>query len=297
MFAIRWLIVVLTCALALFAPFPAVAEEEARLEIDRYPELVSHDSTIGILGHVEGSFVDSVSLQRRFSGGEWVFVGSTVPDSSGRVSFRVNAPRYSARYRFKSGRVHGDSVAVRVRARVTLDLSRDDVMEGSRVIARGSIRPLVAGRVARLRWKVNGEWRTIERVRVGDGRFRVRLRTPRHGRRAIRVIFAGDARNPAARDRRVLRVHDREPATWYGPGFFGNRTACGQRYHRDLLGVAHRTLPCGTVVSALYKGRSVRVPVVDRGPYGHANWDLTEETAQRLGFSGRDEIGVLRQRG
>lgn len=281
----------------LLVALPAVSEEAATLEIDRFPELVSHGSAVEILGHVDDDVVDSVDLQRRFVGGDWVGISSTVPDTSGRLSFRIDAPRFTGRYRLKIEGARSDAVTVYVRAKLTLNLSRSDVMEGARVIARGSLRPEIRGRVARLKWKVNGEWRTIERLRVGDGRFRVGLRNLRPGRRAIRVTFAGDAHNPSSRDRKVVRVHEREPATWYGPGFFGNRTACGQRYERDLLGVAHRTLPCGTVVSALYRGRSVRVPVVDRGPYGHANWDLTEETAQRLGFSGRDEIGILRRRG
>jgi rare lipoprotein A (peptidoglycan hydrolase) len=58
------------------------------------------------------------------------------------------------------------------------------------------------------------------------------------------------------------------------------------------MGVAHRTLPCGTRVAIHYRGRSVTVPVVDRGPYTSATWDLTEATAQALGFDGRDWIRV-----
>jgi rare lipoprotein A (peptidoglycan hydrolase) len=59
------------------------------------------------------------------------------------------------------------------------------------------------------------------------------------------------------------------------------------------MGVAHRTLPCGTRVEIYYRGRSVTVPVVDRGPYTSASWDLTQAAAQALGFDGRDWIGVL----
>ncbi len=84
-------------------------------------------------------------------------------------------------------------------------------------------------------------------------------------------------------------------ATWYGPGFYGNSTACGKTLTTETLGVAHRSLPCGAKVSILYHGRSITVSVIDRGPYsGSANWDLTQETAERLGFSGTDEIGVTR---
>jgi rare lipoprotein A len=73
-------------------------------------------------------------------------------------------------------------------------------------------------------------------------------------------------------------------ATWFGPGFYGNKTACGQTMSPKLVGVANRKLPCGTLVHISYHGRSVTVPVVDRGPYGHlgAVWDLTAGTAQAL---------------
>ena len=57
--------------------------------------------------------------------------------------------------------------------------------------------------------------------------------------------------------------------SWYGPGFFGSGTACGQTYTREIMGVAHRSLPCGTMVTFRNpaNGRQVTVPVIDRGPY------------------------------
>jgi rare lipoprotein A (peptidoglycan hydrolase) len=73
-------------------------------------------------------------------------------------------------------------------------------------------------------------------------------------------------------------------ATWYGPGFYGNRTACGKTLTKTTIGVAHRSLPCGTRVAFAYRGRWVRAKVIDRGPYrkGH-KWDLTSALAKRLG--------------
>jgi len=56
-------------------------------------------------------------------------------------------------------------------------------------------------------------------------------------------------------------------ASWYGPGFYGNRTACGETYTPDILGVAHLTLPCGTRLVLSHGGRSITVTVIDRGPY------------------------------
>jgi rare lipoprotein A len=57
-------------------------------------------------------------------------------------------------------------------------------------------------------------------------------------------------------------------ATWYGPGLYGNTTACGQTYTRRIVGVAHRTLPCGTLVQLQWRGQTAVVPVIDRGPFG-----------------------------
>jgi len=60
--------------------------------------------------------------------------------------------------------------------------------------------------------------------------------------------------------------------TWYGPGFYGNRTACGQTYTREIIGVAHKTLPCGTMVQFRWNGITATAPVIDRGPYGPAGY-------------------------
>jgi len=64
--------------------------------------------------------------------------------------------------------------------------------------------------------------------------------------------------------------------SWYGPGFYGQRTACGEAMTEQLVGVAHRSLPCGTLVTFRWDGHTVRAPVVDRGPYVAGRlWDLT----------------------
>ncbi len=76
----------------------------------------------------------------------------------------------------------------------------------------------------------------------------------------------------------------------------GNRTACGVRLRRSTMGVAHRTLPCGTRVDITWGGRSVSVPVIDRGPFvTGVHYDLTLAAAKVLGFvaAGRVRVGVL----
>ena len=59
----------------------------------------------------------------------------------------------------------------------------------------------------------------------------------------------------------------------------------------STLGVANKTLPCGTLVTLRYGTRSIRVPVVDRGPYvAGRDFDLTEATKRVLGFEGVGEV-------
>jgi len=129
-----------------------------------------------------------------------------------------------------------------------------------------------------------------------NGSFVARWRTDRVGRFAVRAIGASGRSQASAADAppsTQLTVYRPAVATWYGPGFYGRRTACGRRMTPSLMGVASRSLPCGTHVEISYQGRSVTVAVVDRGPYSSAKWDLTHATARQLGFSGRAVIGTL----
>ncbi|CAN5527002.1 hypothetical protein BH20ACT15_BH20ACT15_03110 [soil metagenome] len=73
-------------------------------------------------------------------------------------------------------------------------------------------------------------------------------------------------------------------ASWFGPGLYGNQTACGQKLRKKTIGVAHKKLPCGTKVTFAYRGRWVRAKVIDRGPFVKGRkWDLTYQTARQLG--------------
>jgi rare lipoprotein A (peptidoglycan hydrolase) len=74
-------------------------------------------------------------------------------------------------------------------------------------------------------------------------------------------------------------------ATWYGPGFWGNETACGMTLQPKVVGVAHKKLPCGTQVTFEHDGVTALATVIDRGPYHKGyTWDLTKRTAKILGF-------------
>jgi rare lipoprotein A (peptidoglycan hydrolase) len=98
----------------------------------------------------------------------------------------------------------------------------------------------------------------------------------------------------ASKAARSATVHS-AIATWYGPGFFGHETACGQTLTPAVVGVANRTLPCGTLVKFSYDGHSKIVPVLDRGPYAHngASWDLTAGAAAALDITETVRISAL----
>ena len=81
--------------------------------------------------------------------------------------------------------------------------------------------------------------------------------------------------------RKIVHTMPRSTATWYAMN--GSRTACGKTLRASTIGVAHRTLPCGTKVTLEYHGRYVRARVIDRGPYARGvRWDLTKRTADKL---------------
>ena len=143
--------------------------------------------------------------------------------------------------------------------------------------------------------------RIVARARIrSTGRFEVSWTADRVGRISLRAIVSGrrraSASSSAAPIARVT-VYRAGRATFYGPGFFGQQTACGQTLTPDMHGVAHKQLPCGTLVAMTYGGRQIVVPVIDRGPFHTGySWDLTQATADALGFTaiGAGEIGYVR---
>jgi rare lipoprotein A (peptidoglycan hydrolase) len=121
------------------------------------------------------------------------------------------------------------------------------------------------------------------RTRAG-GKFRTTWRGRQVGRFAMRVAAPGSG-VPSRRVSGKLTVYRPVTASWYGPGLYGNHLACGGTLSPGTVGVANKTLPCGTKVTLRYHGRSATVPVVDRGPYAAGRtYDLTPGAKRKLGF-------------
>jgi rare lipoprotein A len=133
-------------------------------------------------------------------------------------------------------------------------------------------------------------WKTLARARTrSHGRFRLSFTPRRLGSELVRLRFAGSS-TALGSHRRLgeLNVFRLAGASWYGGG---GTMACGGELTSSTLGVANKTLPCGTFVTLRYGARSVRVPVVDRGPYvAGREFDLTEATKQALGFGSTGDV-------
>jgi rare lipoprotein A len=168
---------------------------------------------------------------------------------------------------------------------------RTHLLQGRALRVDGSVRSGQAGQVVRLQSRKSGTWVTLDRAVTGSaGRYALSYRTKRTGSWPVRVRAA-----TANRLLGRLNVYRHAAASWYGPGLFGSHLACGGTLTPGTLGVANKSLPCGTKVSFRYHGRSVRVPVVDRGPYvGGREYDLTSATKQRLGFAGHGMVMATR---
>lgn len=150
--------------------------------------------------------------------------------------------------------------------------------------------PGLADRSVVLQVREHDRWRTIAGARTGArGRYRLRYRPLRIGSEMVRMRFAGDGGDRGSHRRLgQLNVYRLVGASWYGGG---GSLACGGELTSSTWGVANKTLPCGTIVTLRYGGRTVRVPVVDRGPYvAGREFDLTEATKRALGFEGVGEV-------
>lgn len=84
-------------------------------------------------------------------------------------------------------------------------------------------------------------------------------------------------------------------ASYYGPGFQGEKTASGESFNINDLTAAHRTLPFNTKVRVtnLENSKSVIVRINDRGPFKKGRIiDLSLGAAKKIGLlqAGRAKV-------
>jgi len=180
-----------------------------------------------------------------------------------------------------------------------------DVAVRATALLRGRVRisgtaPRDSGTVSIERLDAVTGWVAIASATVAaDGRFAVAWRPDRLGRQQLRVVAgtaaAGIAEDGPTAPRVDVTVYRPGIASWYGATAADAMTACGVPLERWTLGLAHRTLPCGTPIALYYKGRTIVVPVIDRGPFVPGrSWDLTEAAHAALGGDdGLIRVGAL----
>jgi rare lipoprotein A (peptidoglycan hydrolase) len=152
--------------------------------------------------------------------------------------------------------------------------------------------------------ETNWQWApTVQATVAQDGTFTATWQTNHIGRFGIRAVIAtassassaADSANPASvTPSLTTTVYRPSKASWYGPGMYGKRTACGTTLTKSTIGVANKTLPCGMRVAIYYRGSTLTVPVIDHGPYvAGRDWDLTAATAKLLGIEGVATINAV----
>jgi hypothetical protein len=174
----------------------------------------------------------------------------------------------------------------RVKSHVALHLSGHSVLSGSGVTLRGKVRP---GGGHRVKVVFSGpQNRTLAVHTKSNGTFKVRWKAGDIGNYDVTAYGVHDRHTRGSHSpARHLTSYRLAGASYYGPGLYGNGVACGGTLEPGTLGVANKTLPCGTKVKLRYHGRSITVPVIDRGPYvAGREYDLTEATKDALGFPG-----------
>jgi hypothetical protein len=190
------------------------------------------------------------------------------------------------------------TIARAARTAVKVRGSELNVLADHRTSVTGTLlaspRAGLAGKIVALQALGRHGWSTLAHARTrAHGRFRLSYVPRQIGTELMRLRFAGDAGDLAAhRLLGRLNVYRLSGASWYGGG---GGLACGGSLTSSTMGVANKTLPCGTLVTLRYGGHTVRVPVIDRGPYvAGREFDLTEATKQALGFGDTGQVWSTR---
>lgn len=280
---------------------PAASDESAGKASVEAEGSVRFGDRVRLRGEFPGSADAEVAvLHRSDREGSFRRVASARTGPGGRWTARIK-PRRTGDWRAQlasgspadalAGSAARDTISnserIRVRSVTTVTPSKRDVIAGSRVEIRGRVLPAGQRDVF-----VDVGGRTERAHADKDGRFAVNWQAPGTGTYRVRAEARKNRDASGSKDAGGnITAYRYAQASWYGPGLYGNRTACGQTLTPSIRGVAHKTFPCGTKLTLRYGNRSVNVQVIDRGPYvGDREFDLTSATRNDLGFPGTGRI-------
>jgi rare lipoprotein A len=170
---------------------------------------------------------------------------------------------------------------------VELKLGKRNVLATHKIKVEGTVTP---GGVRTVEIDVEGK--RVKEIKTGPaGRFDTEWRPESPGVYDVQAVVKGTGATPVSSKTKRVNAYRAVQASYYGPGLYGNGVACGGVLTPGKLGVANKTLPCGTKVTLHHGSKTVTVPVIDRGPYsGNRVYDLTTATKNKLGYVG---IGVI----
>ena len=263
---------------------------------------------IGDATTLKGEFPDAgnaeVAILNRSAGENgYKRVGTAQTGAGGRWSARVKprqdrrlarAPRCAGHRAMQLAGApapdsESDTELIRVKSVTKVAPSKRDVVAGKSVEIRGRVAPAGQRDVV---VEVGGQTKRAHADR--NGRFQVDWKAPGTGNYNVRATAKRNKYASGSKDSGGhVTAYRYAQASWYGPGLYGNRTACGQTLTPSTRGVAHKSLPCGTRLSIRHGSNEVHVRVIDRGPYvGNREFDLTEATRNDLGFGSTGQILV-----
>lgn len=224
-----------------------------------------------------------VRIQFRAIGAKnWHDEDSTTTGHSGKFSKQVAVTR-SGRFRAVSadGRATG-AEKVRVKSKTQARVGEKNPKVGQSVPIKGHVAPGGPGRKVSVR--VGGD--TLHARTNSSGHFELNWKAKKAGDYTVHVKADGDKIAAGSGDKAGhVTVFRGAEASYYGPGFYGGSLACGGTLQSSTIGVANKTMPCGTKLTLRYGHKEVDVKVIDRGPYsGNREFDLTEATKNKLGF-------------
>ncbi len=238
----------------------------------------------------------------------WAATGGTAPGSGGSSAGGApsSAPTSGAPGSAQSGAgpaVKSGNVTVSATSGGLTISSRASALLRGPLQIQGQAPQSAAGstvEIERLGRQTHWAWApTVSAIVNPDGTFSAPWRTNHIGAFSIRAVLTSSGSHIASESGGgaptvAVTVYRPSLATEFGPGFYGQSTACGMKLRRSTIGVANRTLKCGTPVAIYYRGRTMIVPVIDRGPYANgADWDLTVATGKALGIDGTAMIGAV----
>jgi hypothetical protein len=230
-----------------------------------------------------------------FAAGAALALTATVPASAAAPSGGATAPSSTSTAAAPAAKAKPRPAP---RPQIRVRTERAAGLVGRRAVYAGNVARHRPGQRVRLELRNRSGWHVVDRDRIAkNGRFRVTTKIHRIGddRAArLRIVQTAGAKGDVER---VERVHGfrRSFASYYGPGLYGFKMACGGRLSPGTIGVAHKSMPCGTKLTLRLGGREVQARVVDRGPYvGGREFDLTAATKARLGFGSTGTVLVDR---